>query len=63
MAGYGADFLGELDFDTSWRQRVLQPILEIQRKPELGAPASGPLVCHWGCSGVTAWRGTGGLPA
>jgi len=40
-----------------------QLILQMQRKPERGAPASGPLDCHWGCDHVTAWRGTGGLPA
>jgi len=34
-----------------------------KRKPELRAPASGPLDWHWGCDHITAWRGTGGQPA
>jgi len=33
-----------------------------KRKPELKAPASGPLDCGWGCEYITAWRGTGWQP-
>jgi hypothetical protein len=40
-----------------------QLVRQMQRKPELRAPASGPLGCHRGCGHVTAWRGTGGQPA
>ena len=29
-------------------------VRKIQRKPELRAPASGPLDCHWGWGHVTA---------
>jgi hypothetical protein len=38
-------------------------VRKIQWKPELRAPASGPLDCHWGWGHVTAWRWTGGQPA
>jgi hypothetical protein len=44
-------------------EALKQLIRQMKRKPELRAPASGPLGCYWGWGYVTAWRGTGGQPA
>ena len=41
-----------------WKKRFKE-----KKKPELRAPASGTLACYWGWKGITAWRGSGGLPA
>jgi len=44
-------------------EALKQLVRQKQWKPELRAPASGPLDCLWGWGHVTAWRGTGGQPA
>jgi hypothetical protein len=59
------DFLAGTQGGQFWFGGAAQKqlIRQMQRKPELRAPASGPLDCRWGCEYFTALRGTGGLPA
>lgn len=42
---------GQLPTDGNHLRALIQ---EVKEKPELRAPASGPLDCHWGWSHVTA---------